>query len=301
MRIATFIPAALLACVLAAGPLISLDKEVIHSSLGATIELVARHYQPGEIILAVLNGHQAVRKAGILFLDKNYEVNVGEAGVPFILLGIDLGVSPGVYGLKITLEGKGGEREELNRSIPVMERKFPAKRLWVKEEFVEPPAEVQERIKREAELLKNIYGRYTPSWLGQGSFRPPHQGAIAPNFGERRIYNNVPRSTHSGVDIAAPMGSPIKASNSGRVVLAYHLYYAGKTVIIDHGLGLFTFYCHFSKINVKDGDFVNKGDVVGLAGSTGRSTGPHLHWGVKVLDSRVDPLALLSLPFTSSK
>jgi len=106
----------------------------------------------------------------------------------------------------------------------------------------------------------------------------------------------VPRSTHSGVDISAPYGSPVRAANSGKVVLARELYFSGKTVILNHGLGLYTYYCHFSKIKVKLGDIVKKGDAVGLVGSTGRSTGPHLHWGVKVQDSRVDPLALLILP-----
>jgi murein DD-endopeptidase MepM/ murein hydrolase activator NlpD len=97
------------------------------------------------------------------------------------------------------------------------------------------------------------------------------------------------------VDIAAPYGSPVKASNSGRVVLARDLYFSGNTVIIDHGLGLFTFYCHFSRLKVSRGDMVKKGAVIALAGSTGRSTGAHLHWGVKLLGSRVDPVALLSL------
>jgi murein DD-endopeptidase MepM/ murein hydrolase activator NlpD len=105
----------------------------------------------------------------------------------------------------------------------------------------------------------------------------------------------VPRSTHSGVDIAAPYGSPVRASNSGRVVLAKDLYFSGKTVIIDHGLGLFTFYCHFSRLEVGRGDMVKKGTVIALAGSTGRSTGPHLHWGVKLQGRRVDPAALLGL------
>jgi murein DD-endopeptidase MepM/ murein hydrolase activator NlpD len=118
---------------------------------------------------------------------------------------------------------------------------------------------------------------------------------MAPNFGEKRIYNNVPRSSHSGIDIAAPFGSPARASNSGRVVLARDLYFSGKTVIIDHGLGLFTYYCHFSRLKVSRGEAVEKGSVIALTGSTGRSTGPHLHWGVRLHGSRVDPAALLGL------
>jgi len=95
------------------------------------------------------------------------------------------------------------------------------------------------------------------------------------------------------LDIAAPAGTPVRASNSGQVVLADNLYFSGKTVIINHGLGVFTVYCHFSKIRIKRGEQVKKGEVIGDIGATGRVTGPHLHWGVKIFGSRVDPLALL--------
>jgi murein DD-endopeptidase MepM/ murein hydrolase activator NlpD len=99
------------------------------------------------------------------------------------------------------------------------------------------------------------------------------------------------------VDISAPTGTPVWASNSGEVALRSDLYFSGKTVIIDHGLGLFSLYCHFSKIKVKRGQVVRKGDIIGEIGATGRVTGPHLHWGVKILGDRVDPFSLLSLNF----
>jgi murein DD-endopeptidase MepM/ murein hydrolase activator NlpD len=97
------------------------------------------------------------------------------------------------------------------------------------------------------------------------------------------------------VDISSPFGDPVKASNSGKVVVANDLYYAGKTVILDHGLGVFSLYCHFSEIAVELGDEVSKGGVIGKIGATGRVTGPHLHWGIRVLESRIDPLSLLAL------
>jgi len=106
-----------------------------------------------------------------------------------------------------------------------------------------------------------------------------------------------PRSIHAGVDIAIASGQPIKAANDGRVVLASNLYFSGNTVIIDHGLGLYTVYCHMSKLLVKRGSVVSRGQVVGLAGSTGLSTGPHLHWAAKINEARVDPLALLEIEF----
>jgi murein DD-endopeptidase MepM/ murein hydrolase activator NlpD len=171
------------------------------------------------------------------------------------------------------------------------------KRLWVKEEYVTPPSTVLERIRRESELLRSVYKKFTQTWLGEDSFIMPTEGKVFDNFGERRIYNNKPRSSHAGVDISAPTGTPVWASNSGEVALASDLYFSGKTVIIDHGLGLFSLYCHFSKIKVKRGQVVRKGDIIGEIGATGRVTGPHLHWGVKILGDRVDPFSLLSLNF----
>jgi murein DD-endopeptidase MepM/ murein hydrolase activator NlpD len=137
----------------------------------------------------------------------------------------------------------------------------------------------------------------SPDWLATGSFESPLPGREPfPNFGQRRIYNKSSRSTHTGVDIAAPSGTPVRASNSGRVVLAGRLYLSGYTVIIDHGLGLFSYYGHFSKLRVKRGDLVRKGEVIADVGTTGRSTGPHLHWSLRLLDSRVDPFSLIALP-----
>lgn len=210
-------------------------------------------------------------------------------------VGIDLHQEPGTFPVTLFLLFEDGHHEELSQNITVQPRDFPVKRLWVEEEYVTPPQEVQERIRREAELLQAVYEIYTPQWLGDGRFHVPCEGEIVPNFGERRIYNNKPRSSHSGVDITSPLGSPVQASNAGRVVLGADLYFAGKTVIIDHGLGVFSFYCHFSKIRTERGNFVEKGEVIGEVGATGRVTGPHLHWAVRILGSRVDPFSLLQL------
>lgn len=210
-------------------------------------------------------------------------------------IGIDLHQEPGTFPVTLFLLFEDGHHEELSQNIAVQPRDFPVKRLWVKEEYVTPPQEVQERIRREAELLQAVYEIYTPQWLGDGRFHVPCEGEIVPNFGERRIYNNKPRSSHSGVDITSPLGSSVQASNTGRVVLAADLYFAGKTVIIDHGLGVFSFYCHFSKIRTERGNFVEKDEVIGEVGATGRVTGPHLHWAVRIFGNRVDPFSLLQL------
>ncbi|MFB0566771.1 MAG: M23 family metallopeptidase [Candidatus Aminicenantaceae bacterium] len=275
----------------------SLQSEILKSSSGVTFEFEFRTLQPGEIIKVALRENPSVKEAIIRFIGKEYSLKKRNADTEsFVFIDLDLALEPKIYIMKIYVKKISGEWEYVQKEIPVTAKEFPLKQLWVKEEFVTPPPEFQDRIERESEIVNLVYSVVTPEWLGEGKFILPSSGEIVPNFGERRIFNNKPRSPHSGIDISAPYGTPSKASNSGKVVLARDLYFAGKTVIVDHGLGLFTIYCHFSQIKVKRGEFVKKGAVIGEVGATGRVTGPHLHWGVKLLKSRIDPLSLLSLP-----
>ncbi len=274
------------------------ERIAVQTPLGREMEFVARSFEPGEIILVRLTNPAGAKKASIRFLGQNFELRTKEGeGEPFAFIGLDLGIRPGNHEIEISFLGEDGRVENQSREILVGKREFPVKKLWVKEEFVTPPPEMEERIRWEAELLETIYGRRTERWLGDGDFILPLDGKMAQNFGERRVYNNIPRSVHAGIDISAPFGKEVRASNSGISVLATDLYFSGLTVILDHGLGLFSYYCHFSELRVKRGTQVRKGEVIGLVGSTGRSTGPHLHWSVKVFQSRVDPLSLLSFSF----
>lgn len=278
--------------------LFSIHSERWLSPSGTPIEVIYRAFQPGEIIIVSIKDNLRIRNAQLRFLGRKYTMGRDKARSQFLaFIGIDLDLKPGSYMMKVFLQGSGGIWETLEKEITVLSREYPEKKLWVDEKYVTPPAGVRERIKREAEILRSVYAIFTSQWLSQEKFIIPTSGETVENFGERRIYNNKPRSSHGGVDISSPAGTPVKASNSGRVVLASDLYFAGKTVIIDHGLGLFTLYCHFSKIKVKRGNLVDRGDVIGEVGATGRVTGPHLHWGVKIFGSRVDPFSLLSFTF----
>jgi murein DD-endopeptidase MepM/ murein hydrolase activator NlpD len=255
-----------------------------------------RELAPGEIIKVVVKKAPEIESVQIKFLNEKYETTEMEDHW-ICLIGLDLGIEKKDYPLRIYLYKQDGTFEVKDTDISVKDKQFPVKKLWVKEEFVTPPQSVMKRIREESELTRAIYDIYSPEWRVQGRFILPVKGKIFPNFGERRFFNNKPRSQHSGIDIASPQGTPVKASNSGRVVLAIHLYFSGKTVIIDHGLGVFSIYCHFSEIIVSSGNEVEKGEDIGKIGSTGRVTGPHLHWSVKIRGSRVDPNALMSLDF----
>jgi murein DD-endopeptidase MepM/ murein hydrolase activator NlpD len=263
-----------------------------------TVDLVCRAFEPGEVIVVAIKDDPSVKDAWIRFLGRRYPMGKGEtSSVLLAFIGLDLGLEQGSYEMEIFIDKVLGEREYIKKQISIFAKEFPLKKLWVNEKFVTPPPEFKERIRREREIIKVIYGITTELWLGKGFFILPSSGEAVPNFGERRIFNNKPRSPHRGIDIKVPYGTPVKASNSGRVVLASDLYFAGKTVIIDHGMSVFTMYCHFSKFRVKRGKLVKKGEIIGEIGATGRVTGPHLHWGVKVSGISVDPFSILSLTF----
>lgn len=283
--------------ILASSCLLSFQKEYLRSSSGATLEFTYRALGPGEVIMVSLRDTPVVKEVTLQFLGKEYTLKKNNASLEsFVFIGLDLDTEPDLHTMKVLIIEEGGTWEYFQKEIPVAAKEFPVRKLWVDEKFVTPPPWAQERIKIEAEILNYIYSINTPRWLGEGEFILPTLDDVVPNFGERRIFNNNPRSSHSGVDISSPSGTTVKASNSGEVVLAKELYFAGKTVIIDHGLGLFTLYCHFSNIRVKRGEFVKKGVVIGEVGATGRVTGPHLHWGIKLLGAKIDPFSLLSLP-----
>jgi murein DD-endopeptidase MepM/ murein hydrolase activator NlpD len=136
----------------------------------------------------------------------------------------------------------------------------------------------------------------TPERLWDGPFRVPLDGVTTgKNFGRRRILNGEPRSPHTGVDFPAVKGTPVHATQAGRVALAQELYFSGNTVVLDHGLGIYTFYGHLDSIAVQEGETVKAGELLGEVGATGRVTGPHLHWGLTVERARVNPLELVQL------
>lgn len=264
---------------------------------GPLVRLSYRSLQPGEPLLVFLDPGSTVRSATVEFLGRAAELRPAPGGGSvFAFLGIDVQTKPGPYVLTVKVIKAGGQVEKVRKELLVVGRDFPSTKLTLKPEYVTPPASVRERIKRESELVALAMSVVTPEWLGDGPFALPHDAPSWSNFGQRRLNNNVLQSLHTGLDLRVPFGEPIKAANAGQVAMASDLYMGGKTVIIDHGLGVFSTYGHMSKLLVERGDSVKKGQTVGLCGSTGRSTGPHLHWSIKIFDARVNPEAMLRLP-----
>jgi murein DD-endopeptidase MepM/ murein hydrolase activator NlpD len=212
------------------------------------------------------------------------------------LIGVDLEMAPGKYELKVTGQRAGGAKMSCSAMVTVRKGRFATEKLQVEKQFVEPSPEQIKRADEERQKLRDIFDRVTPERLWDGKFRIPVDGVTTgSNFGKRRILNGNPGSPHSGVDLPGATGTLVHAAQRGRVVLAADLFFSGNTVVVDHGLGIYTFYGHLSEIDVKPGDAVETGAVLGKVGATGRVTGPHLHWGLTVERARVNPLLLVRL------
>jgi murein DD-endopeptidase MepM/ murein hydrolase activator NlpD len=211
------------------------------------------------------------------------------------LIGIDMETDPGIYKLVILAKSRSGRVVKGRYHIRIKEKDFGEQRLILPEEMVELDEETLKQVEEEGKKVKEIWIKERSDRLWRGKFIKPLDGEITSPFGVRRILNELPRNRHNGVDLEAEMGEEILSSNAGIVVLVDELFFSGKSVVVDHGRGLYTMYFHLSRIDVEEGQRVKKGEILGLAGSTGRSTGPHLHWGVRLHGARVDPLSLLRL------
>jgi murein DD-endopeptidase MepM/ murein hydrolase activator NlpD len=207
------------------------------------------------------------------------------------LVGVDLDTKPGTYPVSVD----AGAGLTASYSLIVAAKKFPTRRLTVDENFVTPPATVQARIDRDAALLASAWAHAAPERLWSLPFVRPVPQPANSRFGTRSIFNGKARNPHGGADFLSPAGTPIHAPNAGRIVIAQDLYFSGNTVVIDHGLGIFSMLAHLSAIGVHEGEMVAADQVIGRVGATGRVTGPHLHWAVRANGARVDPLSVLDL------
>ena len=195
--------------------------------------------------------------------------------------------------LKVDVTLPSGRMEPV--SIAVTPRDWPVEHVnGVPPKTVNPPPEIAARIQREQALVTAARERDDERTDFALPFQWPVQGRISGRFGNARVYNGQPGAGHSGMDIAAPDGTPVRAPAGGVVTFASpDLYLTGGTVLLDHGHGVSSNFLHLSRIDVKVGDRIEPGQVIGAVGATGRATGPHLHWGMNWFDTRIDPLIVL--------
>ncbi len=264
-------------------------------ALALVVATHARALQPGELVVVDVGAPADADAVRVRAFDRDTEAFRVDATHWRALVGIDLDVKPGAYAVTTTASAHGSEIDRARVELRVRAHQFPVRHLRVDEAFVNPPADAGERIAREARELEAIWQTRTPERLWRDAFVRPVPGPANSQFGTRSVFNGAARSPHSGGDLLSPAGTPVHAPNAGRVVVAAPLYFSGNTVVIDHGLGFYSLLAHLSRIDVRTGDSVAAGDVVGLVGATGRVTGPHLHWAVRVDGARIDPLSVLSL------
>jgi Peptidase family M23 len=213
----------------------------------------------------------------------------------YALAGVDLDTQPGPYDLKVSALMRTGHWASSVKSVTIEPGNFGAGEVQVPEQYVQPGPEDQKQIERDGMLKKQVFARDIRLPLWSGSFVAPIDAPPTPSFGETHLLNEEKTSRHLGTDFPAKEGTPVRASNSGLVVLARSLFYEGNCVIINHGQRFFTIYMHLSRIDVHEGARVRKDQRIGLSGATGRVSGPHLHFEAVWAGSAVDPVALLRL------
>jgi len=274
---------------LASSSLLGVDEEfkVAHA---------ARALQPGEVVLVSVDSNRPLKELTATSNDRNFSFySDGESAHWVGLVGIDLETPPGDVQILLNGENLDGEPVQFTYQVTILAKQFPTRQLSVDSKYVSPPQSELDRIAQERRRVSRIFATTTPERFWRGPFLRPVPGETGSGFGKRSVYNGKPRSPHTGTDFRATKGTPIKAPNNGRIVLVKELYFAGNTVIIDHGLGLYSYFAHLSEFRVEEGDAVETGQVIGLVGATGRVTGPHLHWTVRLSEARVDPLSLMNV------
>lgn len=258
----------------------------------------ARTIQPGELVVLTIDTMRADATVGVQAFGRSLPTYRHTDTAWRVIVGLDLDVKPGRHVVSIVstaAAAAGPVSERLSYPLVVTAKSFPTRKLTVDPAFVNPPPEVRPRIDADAERLRAIWVNPSQARLWDGAFAAPVPDKSNSAFGSRSVFNGQVRNPHSGADFPSKAGTPVAAPNAGHIALAADLYFTGNTVIVDHGLGLFSLFAHLSAIDVKAGDSVRTGQVLGLVGATGRVTAPHLHWAVRVNDARVDPLSLLAV------
>lgn len=247
-------------------------------------ELPRQSLVPGGIAIVPITPDR--EPAPMVHFEGNRVMVVRHGGQWEAVVGLPLTLVPGPQ--VVTAGGNVGQ----TRGYPftVHSKEYAEQRLTLKNKrMVEPTEQDLVRIKRDQEFIHRAFATWTDKPLSSLQFRLPVRGRISSVFGLRRFFNNEPRQPHSGIDIAAPKGTPVVAPFAGTVLQTGEYFFNGRTIFIDHGQGLISMFNHLSRITVKPGTHVNQGEKIGEVGMTGRVTGPHLHWTVSLNDSRVDP------------
>ena len=243
---------------------------------------------PGGIAVVILPAD--AEPASARYRDRKVLVTRNEDNDYIAVIGLSLGSKPGRHYLKV----KNTSGETQNLGFQVDDKAYEEQHITIKDKRkVNPEKRDMERITRESKQIKSALRHWSQQDDVSLTFEKPVEGPTSSPFGLRRFFNEQARNPHSGLDIAAPEGTPIRAPAAGTVIETGDFFFNGNTVLLDHGQGLVTMYCHMNRIEVTPGQTVNGGDILGEVGMSGGVTGPDLHWGVSLNDARIDPLLFL--------
>ena len=295
LRIATLAGATLSGATLAIPPLAiaTLAIATPTAAQDLSIDLRSRGTQPGDAVVVTITTPTDVTALSVTAFATQWPVYKIDDTTWRALLGIDLDRKPGPY--VVSVAASSARALTARRPFTVEPKPFPRRVLKVSPDYVNPPPAQLARIERDSAFMRSIYAHSAnePEW--RAGFTRPVADPANSSFGTRSVFNGEPRSPHAGTDFLSPAGTPIHAPAAGRVVGARDLFFTGNTVVIDHGLGAYSMLAHLSHIDVREGQHIAQGDIVGLVGATGRVTGAHLHWALRVGTARVDPLSVLAL------
>jgi murein DD-endopeptidase MepM/ murein hydrolase activator NlpD len=287
--------------ILSAGWLLSLTATAqIQSEEFPKILVSSNKIANGDVLLLQITAANPDSPVTNIHIDFNqtsyrmYRHPVKGDGAYYALVAIPYRTQPGAKTLTCKISSQNGNH---TRQIPfdVVAGQYRTDVLKVDSRRVDPNKRDRQRASREHQEAKHIYASGGTQRLWEGPFQLPVANEISSPFGNRRLFNGRLKSYHNGTDFRSPKGTPVYAANSGIVRVAKNLFYSGNAVIIDHGTDIFTIYAHLSKIKVTVGQRIEKGQLIGLTGATGRVSGPHLHWGVKVNGIAVNPLQFVAV------
>ncbi len=256
-----------------------------HGVYAFKVMVTPKEVIPGDVFLLKVEAGSAEAE----FLGSKINLYPVEENHLLAMVPVDIDTAPAKYNINIT-SGKDRHKAE----IVVRRHKFKTIKLTLPEEKVTLSPEDQDRATREAEMLNKIWPENTaPVWNGR--FTSPTNSVVSTAFGVKRIMNEKKTSVHKGTDFRGETGAPVKAINSGTVILTEDLFFGGNTLIVDHGMGLYSVYMHLSKFSASKGEKVLKSQVIGSVGSTGRASGPHLHMSVRLNGFSINAESLFKL------
>ena len=270
----------------------------LFSSLAAfNVEIPNATISNGRTAILLFNKEKDVKYQKIVVGKRSYQIfnHPRDAQKLYVLLPESYYKKPSTQEVKVIYTKKEKKKSKI-LYFKIEDGKYEKETIHVQKSKVNPTdKKVKKRTSKEYAEAMKIYGKVTPKNYVTTPYIVPMNSKITSDFGKARVYNDTLNGYHSGTDFRAKIGTPIIASNDGKVVLATNRFYSGNSIIIDHGEGIYTCYYHMSKFKVKKGEMVTKGEVIGLSGDTGRITGPHLHFSARVGGLQVDPLQLVKL------